>query len=111
MSELVDKLKAARTLLATPARWCQRAAALDPTGSAVPSNSPRGVQWCAIGAYGHVTNGECHPDVLYDALDELDPTGTFSGCISDYNDRCSHADVLALYDKAIQLAEAASHDK
>lgn len=70
--------------------------------------SPKAVSWCALGAYSRVAGGGPAPEILYEAVRLLDPTVNL--LVSEFNDAKDHADVLALFDKAIQLAEAAPHN-
>ena len=85
-------LRLARHKIRTPDRWCRGALARAGSGRPLTSESANAVSFCAAGALfsvvGYFYTGEIIP-VFNDA-----PTTT-------------HADILRLYDKAIELAEAA----
>lgn len=95
-----DVLVKARELLAEPGRWTQETAARDAAGLPVGATSDAAVCWCLIGALDAVRDGTT-------ALAQLRRT---LGCssVSAWNDapERTHADVLALLDRAIAKEEA-----
>lgn len=99
-----EVLRAARALIEVPERWTKCAFARDAKGIVVSEDEESAVCFCVLGAiYRHP------PSPLTDGarwfLDESLPE-TFLG-VGTFNDHPSttHADVLALFDRAIALAE------
>jgi hypothetical protein len=77
-------LREARELISTRDRWAS--------------------DWSEL-ARGHcMATAVPHPGPAYDLL--LEATGSPVGGLSSYNDSHSHAEVLAVFDTAIVLAEA-----
>lgn len=112
----VEILKAARGRLSDPDHWYQGEYACDEDGAYIAANSERACKWCAAGAVlaeldRDIAVGE--PEVA-DALEPL--VGAISGQppaddmvqeIASFNDDPdrTHAEILALYDRAIELAQ------
>lgn len=99
-----DMLRAARARIADPKNWTQGALARDSNGREAPEASEKAVCWCARGAYyaedfSSFYGGE---EMLDLAAMEL-----FDSYVENVNDYRQHSDVLALYDRAIELAEQA----
>jgi len=101
MSDTVrDVLIRARERISVPERWTQRALARDISGAPVMTHSKLAVCWCSMGAM-RAEAGE----LLYRAaLNFL--TGIKGECVHEYNDTHTHTEVLAMFDKAIEEAEA-----
>lgn len=95
----VEILKAARARIADPQNWCQGWFAHDERGQSLDYNDPEACSWCAVGALRR--EGERWNRGAYKALWAQLPAGYDH--VSDYNDDygVTHADVLALYDRAI----------
>lgn len=92
-----DKLRAAKALIEDPAHWCQGHYALNADGADISAGDPRAVKWCAIGACNHLGMTDKTTDYLYRS----------SGSpVTLINDLEGHAAVLALFDRAIELAFA-----
>lgn len=100
-----EALIQARALIADPERWTQGAIARTLTGHICSKNDPAAVRWCAQGATWRVAEDPC------EALDLLDVIATEMGWNSDpeactpsanLNDHGTHADVLAMFDRAIE---------
>lgn len=103
-SLLLD-LQAARALITDPAHWCRGAWARDAKG--VEVNPTKGVSFCMAGAVLRVA-AERHLDA-FEALSRVVFSPGFSiGCINIayFNDHTSHAQVLAVFDRAIEQEEA-----
>lgn len=100
----VEILRAARALIATPEQWTQGTPARGQDGWPVWPESPDARQWCAIGAC--VAAGSDDERWMMRAIDALEAVA-LEGSVSAarFNDSHRHADVLALYDRAIALAE------
>lgn len=91
-------LKAARDLISKPENWCQEIAAADANGEAC--DFPKAVQFCALGSIYKVCPEKFRRLSRY--LDSLVPSDNIAG----YNDTHTHAEVLAVFDKAIANLEA-----
>ena len=108
----VDKLRAARTLIDRPHKWCQWVSAQSqlPRGGweRVHVTTPGASRFCAAGACARVGVG-VGVGFLIEALDEIHPT--HFGVI-DYQDKLgrTHAEVMHLFDKAIDLAVRAQRE-
>lgn len=98
-----DLLRAARARIFDPERWTQGALARDAMGNLIAETDSRAKCWCARGAYYAEDPLSSHggEKFLNEAADEK---GTF---VERINDRGRHADVMDLYDRAIELAEQA----
>lgn len=97
-----DNLRRARAVIATPATWTQGALARDRNGAVADVHGQRAESFCAIGALCREGVRPC--DVERDLLQQALPDGADD--LEQFNDVHEHADVLALYDCAIALAEA-----
>lgn len=109
-------LKAARRLIATPDRWTKGDMAVNGNGDPVLVHTRAAFAFCAIGALRHVTYTGMQDELMpaynnllprcLDAIRPLIPTGFVN--LAAFNDDAgtTHANVLALYDKAVE-AEAA----
>ena len=94
---VLDTLRAARTLLSDPARWCQNASARRPDGG-VSSSYDKAYSFCALGAVEHLSRAD-YPAVS-DLLDGL------TGDIVEFNDSHTHAEVLDVFDTLIETLES-----
>ena len=95
-----EQLRAARALISNPDNWTQGKFARDWTGKETTPSATDAFCWCAVGALEKVgSNAE-----PFKALRWSLPTGCRS--ISSFNDSHHHAEVLALFDKAIAELEA-----
>ena len=102
-----DTLIAARALLADPAKWIKRDYAKRADGEVVFGNDEGAVCFCGFGAIQHVLDTENEPDplsvLLTDAAREMFPDRVGERSFAAFNDHpdTTHADVLAVFDKAI----------
>lgn len=105
MSVALEQLRTARELLSDPTKWTRGEYARDRYGDAVPSAHAEAVCWCAYGALDRAGAGQFGDarEYLRGAADKL--FDSFPACV---NDEQGHADVLRMYDRAIELAEAQS---
>ena len=94
MTTEADKLRAARALIEDPKRWCQCNYAISRLGNSVKPTSKRAVKWCAVGACIKIG---ASTDLLRDVAICRDIVST--------NDCNGHGEVMAMFDRAIQLAE------
>ena len=94
-------LIAARAKIDTPQKWCTGALAKDLFGKSCVPLSKSAVQYCAIGAVrslGRISNlSRDRAVVLLNSACSIP--------IHHFNDRSEHADIMALYDKAISIAK------
>lgn len=105
---LKDDLIAAKALIDTPQKWCQKHGHL---------TRKKWLFWeqhsyCTVGAIsvtggGHINT--IHPDFLRmrDALERTLPPGNENSLLVAFNDdpATTHADIMALFDRAINAAE------
>lgn len=115
MPDTVAILRAARAKIRARKRWARGFFAYTKTGAKVWPTEKSAASWCAWGAVKVVTAD--HPDTENPALHFLLkslPRRARSNCcgISAYNDgpRTTHADILALFDRAIAAAEREKAD-
>lgn len=102
-----DQLRAAKALIDTPEKWTRGEYARDMFGSGVDCLSGEAVCFCTLGALGAVGAANCDP-IIRKALEPV-----FAGSVSMFNDSrtTTHADIMALFDRAIAAAlEARSHN-
>jgi len=104
----LEILRAARELISDPAKWTQGAYARSSKGEELYyGNNPEAVCWCAYGALEKVSGQKTFSEVPGNKqLEESCPnTNDNDLSVPAINDRLGHAAVLALYDRAIALAE------
>jgi len=98
-AEVKQTLIKARELISKPENWTQRAAARTASGHRTSALSTNAVCYCAMGALLKISplyQGSRHIDMLAKAMDDS---------VAYYNDTHTHAEVLAMFDKAIELAD------
>ena len=94
-------LRDAKALISDPAKWTQKAAARDIEGAEVAFGDEDAVCWCALGAiWRAVPNNDVETDAIF-ALSNAMGMG-----VPLFNDAHTHPEVLAAFDRAIELAEA-----
>lgn len=117
MNETVEILRAARALIDTPEKWAKRYYAYDAHGFTVDPESPGACRFCAVGALYRAGNTlRVSESDAEQALGKAVPAEFAAECrksgnhpVICFNDKVAeHPDVLALYDRAIELAEAKS---
>lgn len=101
-------LEKAREKIARPENWCRGALARDAKRRSVRPETPEACRWCVFGAVQAATNVNANPAAL-DAFRLLNDAARPSQGMDNFNDnyRHSHADILALFDRAIALSEKA----
>ena len=104
----LEILRAARELISDPARWTQGAFARSFSGENLAyGNDPRATCWCAYGVLEKISgekqfySAPGHTELNNSCFTESEKL--FS--VPAINDNGTHKDVLALYDRAIALAE------
>lgn len=92
-------LREARALIEKPERWCRGNYCIRRTG-----------QRCAVGALREVTGDATHAPIeqgeLCRLLAQAGGGMDYPSDFTQWNDDHSHAEVMAAFDKAIELAEA-----
>jgi predicted nucleotidyltransferase len=100
----VEILKAARELISDEKRWTTCAMARDSAGHAVEAWDDDAVCFCSVGAIAKACV-DIHPRGEIDARNALTKETTGGHTIVSFNDTHQHAEVLALFDRAISRAE------
>jgi hypothetical protein len=100
-TETAALLRRAKARIAKPSAWCQGGLARDLKGRLTGHDMRSAVSFCMIGA---VLRDEAD-GAKNDALQLLQ--AAVRGTVSSFNDsyRREHSDVMAAYDRAIELAE------
>ena len=104
--QLADDLRAARKVIEKPEAWIKGSFAMDECGNEVEAESPAACRFCVRGAIYRavperyeMTHGalwaQVGDDPLFDPLVKLNDSKS-----------TTHADILALFDRAIAAAEA-----
>jgi predicted nucleotidyltransferase len=102
----LEVLRTARAIVADPERWTREAYARDDTDNIVGVLGDRAVKFCALGsvkraAFNIGADLDVAVDLLYEACDQLG----YGNDIVEANDNLSHLSVVAMFDKAIALAQ------
>jgi hypothetical protein len=103
MKTTLQILQEARELISVPERWTQGSYARNAVGSFADSASDEAVCFCSAGALCRVGGA---------ALDTINAAGRAlseaigGGPFIDFNDRSSHPQVLARFDRAIVAEQA-----
>lgn len=104
LKQVIDNLKAAKLLIITEDKWCQKTPARNKYGESCSPSSEQAVSMCAVSAINTACNGfnkDLQQSVEYRLMCEVCNTRWFA---IDYNDTHTHAEVLAKFDEAIELA-------
>ncbi|MBO9108771.1 hypothetical protein J5288_08650 [Agrobacterium sp. S2/73] len=112
--DTVHILKEARALIADEKNWIQGYYSSDEEGVYVRPHEPEATCFCSVGAMHKVMDLPLHESIpepvgiLFAADEKLRDNfdGSFEGVIVNFNDENSHAEVLALFDRAIARAES-----
>lgn len=108
-AETVSKLKSARDLISQKGAWIQGTFARDKNGFDCEGIDPTAVCFCAMGAIDRAV-GETNSffNFAWPLYRALDNAGFHNG-ISEWNDapERTQEEVVALFDKAIEIAETA----
>lgn len=105
----LEMLKAGRALIAQPSGWTKGVLARDCRGIVVGSTSADATCFCSLGALTRIELRTFKvPNHVYGqavgALSAQMPAGV--PCLAEFNDTHTHAEVLALWDRAIAKLEA-----
>jgi len=101
-NETVEALKAARALIDTPEKWTKEACVRDAAGYSVHNKDDDAVCFCIVGAL-HRGSAPAYVDNLL--RHELPPEHVGSLYVFNDDPATTHADVMALFDRAIARAE------
>jgi hypothetical protein len=109
-------LTSARALIRRPECWTRGALARDAHGGPVGATAPAAVQWCAVGAVLRASETAPYAAVEH-AIHALAMAAHGDSdaewiTVSVYNDShgTSHADVLRLFDRAIDMLDATRYE-
>ncbi len=108
--ETVEILEKARELISDESRWTKGEYARDDRGQDIEFNDPGACAFCALGAVLVASGAEDDCDsVTADADRRLtqEVGGSFINDVARFNDSHTHAEVLALFDRAIAAAREA----
>lgn len=110
MTSTADILRAAKAKIEDPARWCQGQPAKDAKGYQIATGSRLATAWCAWGACCSVAGVRDAGFGL--ALVNLNRVACRAGFGSaqELNDSSDHPTVMAMFDRAIELAEQEKKD-
>ena len=105
--KISDVLIKAKTLIKDPENWTQRVSARDNLYEPVPVMSRNAVCFCTYGAVDRALGLEksVHYHEVTRPLREACAAISGSSKVAEYNDTHTHLEVLALFDKAIELAK------
>lgn len=93
-----DVLTKALALIEKPENWCKFQMAKDASGGVVNTADPRACRFCAMGAIRRVAKSSAALVYAERKLARAVPAGS----ISQFNDTSTHADVVALFRRAIE---------
>lgn len=103
MTQVVKLLQDARNLISKPENWTQDDFAKTADGSGTYSCSDEAVCWCSLGALIKVSPPDENNQTKKPA--KLALRKAMGGAIAIFNDAHTHAEVIAAWDKAIELAK------
>lgn len=103
-NQTLEVLKKARELISVPSRWTQLAEARNIHGQPVGSLDTAAVCFCSVGALYKVDYSHWHQ--ARTALLNAFPAHSDCSTLSRFNDLHDHAEVLALFDRAIKAEES-----
>jgi hypothetical protein len=106
MRPVLDLLTRAQDLIRDPAHWHQGWFAVDADGRECPSDSKQAVCFCSIGAMARA-KPETH-QLTQLARKYLQEAIGLEQSIVDFNDTHTHDQVMAMWDRARELARAAA---
>lgn len=95
----VETLKAAKALISDPTKWTQGAYARDAEGTVTDPFASDAACWCSVRSIVAVSRE------WFFASESLLEKAIGGGVIR-FNDMHTHAEVMAAFDRAIELAEA-----
>ena len=110
-NQLAKDLRAAKALIDTPEKWCKLSVAEDANGNPVDPESSQACCFCSHGAVRRVTRSTYDRLAAFKALEQATPRPWWhrTSNVTSFNDHpyATHADVMALFDRAIAAVEDA----
>lgn len=106
---VVEILKEAKSLIDTPEKWTKETYARSTSGGVISEHEDGAVCFCSLGAFFRVAKSadvvymDSGWDILIKAVKLIKPTAY---SVATFNDNHTHAEVMAMWDKAIELAAA-----
>lgn len=100
----IDILKKARELISDPIHWCRGCFAKTASGERRYFLAQDAHSWCAKGAVFHFALTLDHTEVA-EAFLALEQAADTPFGVAMFNDSHEHADVMAMYDRAIASLE------
>ena len=98
VKQVFRTLRAARGRIATPSSWCTTFLGRDADGKYISFDAIGCASWCAMGA----VLAESGYDYMIEAASlKLLKEAAAIDCLASWNDRSTHSEVLAAFDKAI----------
>ena len=109
MMTTAEHLRAAKALIDTPEKWTRKVSARDKNLKPASASDKRACIFCSVGAVWRVFDGVLDDPAVLPCelcLERSLPSGFDD--ISAYNDDpdTTHPDIMSLFDRAIELAEA-----
>ena len=122
MQTILELLIEARDRISDPSRWCQNTHARGASGEGVAPQSTEAVSWCSVGALYASVPERTQPGfflfpgdaadaridrakrVLQAAIGKAALDYTYGYTVTRFNDSHSHEEIMAVWDKAIDLA-------
>jgi hypothetical protein len=100
-----ELLNSSQALIADFDHWTKGAYARTANDDdVIGGEDPRACKWCTLGAMYHITGGD-YTNTMDIAIDLLaEAAGVGNTHIADYNDEHTHAEVMAMFEKAKELA-------
>ena len=102
-------LSKAQDLIRSPDHWAIESYAYDANGTRVEPNATEATCWCSLGAIQKILDQDdgLAEHVTFDLLGKaIDNPKT--GAVPDFNDTHTHAEVMVMFDRAKELARAAT---
>lgn len=100
----LEVLIAARKVIEKPENWTQGVLAKNRYGNAVYVYSEEAACFCSMGAlYRAVDEDDCLKTNIIDDVAAILSSIVQDDTVAGFNDKSTHAEVLALFDKAIEM--------
>lgn len=105
--KISEVLKEAKQLISKPENWTTGVYARDAEGIKVDTGNARATCFCSLGAVFFVAKqSKLSFPQRADIIQHIKEANGLTSPVHEYNDTHTHAEVMALWDKAIAAAEA-----